>query len=344
MNKKDFTSILDSIKDDAIGEHKNSRVLVVDSMNTFLRCFCVVNVMNVNGHHVGGMTGFLKSIGYAIKLIQPTRVILVFDGIGGSNNRKNLYPDYKGNRNIKRVTNWDGFDSREEESESMSAQMTRLINYLEELPLDMVVIDKVEADDVMAYITHKLKADDNHITLMSSDQDFLQLVAPNVSVYAPTKKKFYTPEKVKDEFGVSSTNFLIKKILMGDKSDNVPGVKGLGPKKLLKLFPELSDNESVTMQEIHNKCLENQDELLHSRIVNFKYQLDINSQLMDLHNPNIPETDKFEIDEIVEGPTNKLNTGAFVKMCDEDKLQKIFPNVESWLSNCFMNLNRYAKK
>ena len=302
MNKKDFASILDSVKDDAIGEHKNSRVLVVDSMNTFLRCFCIVNVMNINGHHVGGMTGFLKSIGYAIKLIQPTRVILVFDGIGGSNNRKNLYPDYKGNRNIKRVTNWDGFDSREEESESMSAQMTRLINYLEELPLDMVVIDKVEADDVMAYITHKLKADDNHITLMSSDQDFLQLVAPNVSVYAPTKKKFYTPEKVKDEFGVSSTNFLIKKILMGDKSDNVPGVKGLGPKKLLKLFPELSDNESVTMQEIHNKCLENQDELLPSRIVNFKYQLDINSQLMDLHNPNIPQTDEFEIDEIVQGP------------------------------------------
>ena len=208
----------------------------------------------------------------------------------------------------------------------------------------MVVIDKVEADDVMAYITHKLKADDNHITLMSSDQDFLQLVSHNVSVYAPTKKKFYTPERVKEEFGVSSINFLIKKILMGDKSDNVPGVKGLGPKKLSKLFPELSSNKPVTMQEIHNKCLDNQDELLHSRIIDFKYQLDINSQLMDLHHPNIPQTDEFEIDEIVDGPTNKLNVGAFIKMCEEDKLQKIFPNVESWLSNCFMNLNRYAKK
>jgi hypothetical protein len=90
--------------------------------------------------------------------------------------------------------------------------------------------------------------------------------------------------------------------------------------------------------------LEDQDELLHSRIINFRYQLDINSQLMDLHHPNIPQTDEFEIDEIVEGPTNKLNVGAFIKMCEEDKLQKIFPNVESWLSNCFMNLNRYAKK
>ena len=143
MNKKDFTSILDSIKNDTINEHKNSRVLVVDSTNTFLRCFSVINVMNINGHHIGGMTGFLKSVGYAIKLIQPTRVILVFDGIGSSNNKKNLYPQQKVNRGVKRITNWEGFDSQEEESESMSAQMSRLINYLEELPVAMVVVDKV---------------------------------------------------------------------------------------------------------------------------------------------------------------------------------------------------------
>jgi 5'-3' exonuclease len=344
MNKKDFTSILDSIKNDVSSQHRNSRVLVVDSMNTFLRCFSIINVMNLNGHHVGGLTGFLKSVGYAIKLIRPTRVILVFDGIGGSDSRKNLYSEYKGNRNVKRVTNWEGFDTRDEESESMSAQMSRLINYLEELPVDMVVVDKVEADDVMAYVTHRLKSDDNHITIMSSDQDFLQLVSRNVSVYAPTKKKIYTPEKVKEEFGVSSYNFLIKKILMGDKSDNVPGVTGLGPKKLLKLFPELSGDEPVTLQEIYDKCVENQDDLLSSRIVNFKYQLNINTQLMDLHNPNIPQTDEFEIDEIIDGSTNRLNVGAFIKMCEEDSLQKAFPNVESWLNECFMGLNRYSKK
>lgn len=344
MNKKDYTSILDSIKNDITTQDKNSRVLIVDSMNTFLRCFTIINVMNLNGHHVGGLTGFLKSVGYAIKLIRPTRVILVFDGIGGSNNRKNLYPDYKGNRNVKRVTNWEGFDTQEEESESMSAQMSRLINYLEELPVDMLAVDKVEADDVIAYATHKLKSDSNQVTIMSSDQDFLQLVSRNVSVYAPTKKKFYTPEKVKEEFGVSSYNFLIKKILMGDKSDNIPGVRGLGPKKLLKFFPELSGDKPVTMQEIHNKCLENQDELLPSRILDFKYQLDINSQLMDLHHPNIPQTDEFEIDEIIDGPTNRLNVGAFVKMCEEDSLLKAFPNVESWLNECFMGLNNYSKK
>jgi hypothetical protein len=62
--------------------HLNSRVLLVDSMNTFLRSFAMINHMNPGGAHIGGLTGFLKSIGFAIRHIKPTRVILVFDGTG----------------------------------------------------------------------------------------------------------------------------------------------------------------------------------------------------------------------------------------------------------------------
>jgi DNA polymerase I len=309
-----------------------------------MRCFSVVNVMNINGHHVGGLTGFLKSVGYAIKLIRPTRVILVFDGLGNSNNKKNLYSEYKGNRNVKRVTNWEGFDSKEEEADSMSAQISRLINYIEELPVDLLIIDKVEADDVMAYITHKMKSHDNHVTLMSSDQDFLQLVSRNISVYSPTKKKIYTPEKVKEEYEVPPCNFLTRKILLGDKSDNVVGVHGLGPKKLLKLFPELTYDTLFTLDDVYNKSLENNDQKLYSNIVAFKHQLNINKQLMDLHDPVIPQVDEIEIDEVIEGYPNKLNIGAFMKMCDEDSIQKAFPNIESWLNECFMGLNHYIKK
>lgn len=345
MNNSDYLAILKGIKKEAPGnQNRNSRVLIVDSMNTFLRCFSIIHVMNVNGHHVGGLTGFLKSLGYAIKLIQPTRVILVFDGKGSSHNKKNLFPEYKANRGGKRITNWDGFDSRDEESESMSAQMGRLIEYLEELPVNMSVVDKVEADDIMAYCAHQLKDDNTHITLMSSDQDFLQLVSPQISVYSPTKKKIYTPEMVKGEYDVSPINFLTQKILMGDKSDNVPGVLGLGPKKLLKNFPELKEDKLFSIQEVYNKCLENQDSLIPSRILDFKHQLDINRQLMDLHNPNIPAADMFEIDEMLEGDINKLNTTAFIKMYEEDSLQRSFPNVEYWLNECFRNLNYYANK
>ena len=60
-------------------------ILILDGLNTFLRSFTMINHTNSDGHHVGALTGFLKSLGYAIKLLDPTKVIIVFDGVGGSN-------------------------------------------------------------------------------------------------------------------------------------------------------------------------------------------------------------------------------------------------------------------
>jgi len=171
MMNKTFKSILDNIKntkDEPL--HLNSRVLLVDSMNTFLRSFAMINHMNPSGAHIGGLTGFLKSIGFAIRHIKPTRVILIFDGAGSTTNKKNLYPEYKAHRKLQRITNWDGFDGKEDESASIENQMLRLIEYLRCLPVDLLSIDKVEADDVIGYITKKMN---NEVYIMSADQDFM---------------------------------------------------------------------------------------------------------------------------------------------------------------------------
>ena len=232
MNKT-LKQMLDNIKNTKEEPlHSHSRVLLVDSMNTFLRSFAMINHINPSGAHIGGLTGFLKSIGFAIRHVKPTRVILVFDGTGSTTNKKNLFADYKANRKIQRITNWEGFDNREEESASIENQILRLIQYLRCLPVDLLSIDKVEADDVIAHLTQKL---DGEVYIMSADQDFLQLVNDKVTVYSPIKKKFYTPKLVKEEYGLHPQNYINKKILMGDNSDNVPGVKGLGEKKLFKL-------------------------------------------------------------------------------------------------------------
>jgi 5'-3' exonuclease len=103
----------------------------------------MINHINPDGHHIGGLTGFLKSIGYAIKMLEPTKVILVFDGVGGSNNKRNLYPDYKANRNKNRMTNYSIFSNKEEETESINNQMARLIQYLQCLPVSMICIDGI---------------------------------------------------------------------------------------------------------------------------------------------------------------------------------------------------------
>ena len=111
--KQLYKNILNNLHEESNLEplHLNSRVLLVDSMNTFLRSFAMIPAINPQGNHVGGLVGFMKSLGYAIKLMRPTRVILVFDGQGNITNRRNTYADYKANREIKRITNYQVFST-----------------------------------------------------------------------------------------------------------------------------------------------------------------------------------------------------------------------------------------
>ena len=92
--KELYKNILESVETDRtqnINRHKNSRVLIIDGLNTFIRCWSSIPTMNEDGDHVGGTTGVLKSIGYAIRQTQPTRVVVVFDGKGASKSRKKKY-------------------------------------------------------------------------------------------------------------------------------------------------------------------------------------------------------------------------------------------------------------
>lgn len=340
----DYKSLLDNIKEDSIIEtlHLNSRVLLVDGMNTFLRSFSVINYTNTQGTHIGGMVGFLRSLAYVINLTQPTRVICVFDGEGNITNRKNLYADYKGNRKLKRITNWSSFDSLEEESASLSQQMLRLIDYLKQLPINISIIDKLEADDIIGYLAPKF----DQSIIMSADQDFLQLCSDNIQVYSPIKKKFYGPKEVFDEYGLWPQNFINYKILMGDTSDNLPGVKGLGPKKLFKLYPELAEEKKITLKEIISKSLEKHEENgLYGNVYNFRKQLEVNEQLMSLENPNIPDYDIKKLDKLLDMEPYLFNQARFLQLHSSDLLERqISPNIELWLQNNFLYLTKYKHK
>lgn len=339
--KKVYKDILNNLHEDSTLEplHLNSRVLLVDSMNTFLRSFSIINMVNPQGNHIGGLVGFLKSLGYAIKLIKPTRVILVFDGQGNITNRRNTYSDYKANRQIKRVTKFKVFSSLEEESESIANQMMRLLEYLKTLPINISIIDKIEADDTIAYLAQKLKDD---VVIYSADQDFLQLVSNKVTVYSPIKKKFYKPHDVYQQYGLPPESFLTMKCLMGDKSDNLPGVKGLGPKKLFKLFPELSEKSEYTLQEAYKKASEKVDEhQLYGNIHLFKKQLEINHELMSLRDIELLDKDQEELDNLIVSNPYNFNKIKFLKMYEEDLLGRAIPNTEFWLSEVFSYLHKY---
>ena len=341
---KSYQDILDNLHEESTLEplHLNSRVLLIDSMNTFLRSFAVIPNVNTQGNHVGGLVGFMKSLGYAIKLIQPTRVILVFDGQGNITNRRNIYADYKGTRKIKRITRWNSFSSLEEESASINDQMMRLIDYLKTLPVNISIIDKIEADDTIAYLAQKLKDD---VVIYSADQDFLQLVNNRVTVYSPIKKKFYKQQDVYEQYGLYPKNFLTMKCLMGDKSDNIPGIKGLGDKKLFKLFPELTKNKTFTLKEAYQKATDNVEEHgLYGNIHLFKNQLEINYELMNLEDIELGESDQKELDELIQTDPFNFNKARFLAMYEKDLLGRGIPNVEYWLTEVFSQLSNYKSE
>jgi DNA polymerase-1 len=303
----------------------------------------MINHINPDGHHIGALTGFLKSIGYAIKMLNPTKVVIVFDGVGGSNARRNLFPDYKANRNANRMTNYSIFQSKEEESESINNQMQRLILYLKCLPVSVISIEGLEADDIIGYLTHKLEnfSETQEINIMSADQDFLQLVSNKTSAYSPTKKRIFKPKDVLAEYGVSATNYINYKILLGDKSDNVPGVSGLGPIKLVKLFPELTGENKVTLESIIEKSAEliNENKLYLS-VVERRHQLYINQQLMNLEGDFL-SPDNRQLVKQAFTESYELNKYLFHQIYVNDKLGESIPNVDSWVTEVFGYLNSF---
>ena len=127
---------------------------------------------------------------------------------------------------------------------------------------------------------------------------------------------------------------------MGDSGDNVPGVKGIGQKTLLKHYPELAEETVFTLDEIVEKAMTNKGRV-YERIVAFKNQLYVNEQLMDLKNPNIPEDSMETIDYILENPQKTFRPKEFAELYEEDDLGKSISNLQIWLFEKFNQLSRY---
>ena len=343
LNKK-FISFLDQVKD---GEqksvkHLNDRVLIVDGLNTFIRAFAVNPAINEDGLHIGGMMGFLKSLRYTSDILKPSRVIVVFDGKDGSKRRRKIYPEYKQNRKVKQRLNRnvDWGTAPQDEEASMRQQMGRLVEYLEQLPLTLVCIDGIEADDTMAYISQQLLPESDCI-LMSTDKDFLQLVDSRVKVWSPTKKKLYTQREVLEEYGIPSRNMLTYRILDGDKSDNINGVKGAGLKSLIKYIPEITEDKDFTAKDLLQFVTSTDSKI--KLLENIKKSSNIikrNYLLMQLNKVDIPKHTMRKIQGAVNGKVPQLVKYKFQTMFLKDKLTSAIPNLDSWIME-FTRLSRF---
>ena len=347
MSNGRYISILNEIKKnggDSYSNNPNEKVLIIDGLNTFIRVFSVIPTTNDDGIHVGGIVGFLKSVGYAIKMLAPTRTIIVFDGKGGSNRRRKLYPEYKAKRSTKiRLNRVNEFENIDDERHSMMMQLSRCAEYLEKLPVNIISVDSVEADDVMAYIAKQLLPK-SKTTIMSTDKDFLQLVSDRISVWSPTKKKLYNPEKVLEEYKVTSRNLLLSRIFEGDQSDNIKGVMGIGVKTLLKNFPQLADENIVmSRDDVIKEAQKNKGDRFYDLISDDVDTIHLNHKLMQLQEVDISGNAKLKVNNIVNGKIPELSKPSFQKMFIEDRMFGALPNMDSWIMQTWTKLNRFAK-
>ena len=339
MDKKNLLKLLNNTEENDTGSSEGTRTLLIDGLNLFFRNFAMMNMVNPSGIHIGGLGGFFRSLGAEIRRTQPDQVYVVFDGAGSTTNRKNIISEYKSGREDQRVTNWEVFDSLDDEHDSKVDQIVRVIHYLKTLPVKTVILDKVEADDIIAYLCNTLpNHPDDKLFIVSSDKDFLQLVNKNVIVYRPMEKKYYTEEVFKAKYKMSPQNFILHKTLLGDASDKIKGVKGLGEKGLLKKFPELSER-NLTFDDIFEICEKKfKEHVVYARIIQGVDDLEKNYKVMDLSNPMMDENEKKYLDEVVKSKELNYIPEQFISLYNEDQLGGMIRNLDYWLNENFERL------
>lgn len=338
--KNKYKQLLDEIQPNTPGVENEKRILVLDGLNLFFRNFAILNMVNTRGTHIGGLGGFFRSLGAMIRQHDPTEVYMIFDGKGSSNSRKNILPEYKSGRNVTRLTNWATFENLEEEDDAKINQIVRIVDYLQTLPIKVLSLDRSEADDIIAYLSINFKfRPQDKMFIVSSDKDYIQLINENVILYRPMEKEYYTVDTVKEKYNMTPHNFIIYKTLIGDTSDKIPGVKGLGPVKFYKLFPEIAERD-ITLEEVYNKAVENiEGDIIYARLVKHFKEIEKFYKIMDLSNPMICEKGINQIIEEANEGSFEYLPETFLHFYKQDELGKIIRNVDVWIKEIFEPLN-----
>jgi 5'-3' exonuclease len=327
-----------------------TKTLLVDGNNLLKIGFHGVKDYYHNGNHIGGIWHFLNTIRRFIEEHNFDKIVVFWDGEGNSSKRKIIYPQYKENR-IQ--------EQNEYKVQSFSFQKERVKQYLEEMFVRQVNVDNNEADDLIAYYCQI--AENENITIFSSDKDLTQLISENVSIYSPSAKQMYkNGDKIKlKEHEIPHNNILTYKILTGDKSDNIDGIYYLGDKTLFKLFPELleqeltitdilSKAETLLKEDKENTALKN---LLIGKTKSGIYgdeYYEINKKIVDLSEPMIDDEGKEVVELYYTETLDPDGRGHrnLIKMMMEDGFFKFLPKGDdAWVNfvKPFLKLTRKEK-
>jgi len=238
------------------------RLLIIDGANLFVRNYVMSPQLDINGNPIGGLTGFMRSLQKEVRRAKPDRVAICWEGPGGSQKRREKNKNYKVGRKAPKLNREYEFETPEAERENKYQQMIRLTEYLEHLPVLQLAVENVEADDVIAWLCQCNEFEDWQKLIISSDRDFIQLCDDKTVLIRPGKnEEILNRNTVLEQYNIHPRNFAWARAIVGDKSDNLQGVKGLGLATVAKRFSFLSENKDYGLDDIMSHAKNNKNKI-----------------------------------------------------------------------------------
>ena len=255
-------------------KQKDNFLILIDGTAYLYRAFhALPPLTNKQGENTGAIHGFLKALFKIIEDFTPEHIGLIFDA-KGKNFRHDIYSEYKANRSKM--------------PDELSEQIPKLYEILELLGYPPIIIDGVEADDVIGTLSKQFRKTKD-VRIFSGDKDFAQLVNSSVAIINPITLETMDEVAVKKKFGIDAKHIIDYLALVGDKSDNIPGLPGVGSKTASRLINQYGSveniikNKNLISGKVGETLKENIDQLKLSKILaTIKEDLDLNINLKNL--------------------------------------------------------------
>lgn len=210
---------------------QEKKLIIIDGYSFLFRAYhSMPPLTNPEGTPVGAVFGFTNMVLKILEQMRPTHIVMVFDS-GKKSFRNDIYPKYKANRPPA--------------PENLVPQFPLVREAARALNIHVLEQDHIEADDIIATLAVKATREKENVLIISSDKDLMQLINTHVKMYDAIKAKLISEEDVIEKWGVAPDKMLDLLSMVGDSSDNVPGLDGIGPKTASQLLNEYGNFDNI---------------------------------------------------------------------------------------------------
>lgn len=297
------------------------RVLIIDALNAYLRAYIVDPSLSTNGQPIGGLKGFIKILQKLVRQTKPDAVVVCWDGPNGSKKRKTMDKNYKEGRKPIRLNRAFHNLTDDEELHNKIWQQGRVVEYLNNMPIIQTMLPEIEADDVIAHVCSLDYFSDWQKIIVSNDKDFMQVCDETTVLWRPVKDEILNSKRIVEQTGVHPTNMALARAIIGDASDNLPGVRGAGFKTVANRLGFLSESKTYTIDDVIEHCAEKSitSKLkFYHNVVDSKNTIEHNYKMMQLYAPQMSVQSKIFVQESIENFECEFNKTEIIKMMRED--------------------------